>query len=183
MKNNFYTLTVVFLALSSLTGCSLSHLLVGDISPVDQKSDKILVVPVETLDHNWKRINSETPETVTETPDRAWQSTKTAAIISLNSACRKNNSDHDQNLKEITTDMLNQWEITGTKTEREITISGFAALETTAEGMFFSKKRKFQTIVVKTSTCVYDLIYLSSPKSFTQDLGLFQKFHDKLILK
>jgi hypothetical protein len=86
-------------------------------------------------------------------------------------------------LKEITIDMLSQWEIINQSSEKDVLVSGFAALETTAEGIYSGKKRKFQTVVVKTPSCVYDLIYLGSPKSFAQDLGLFQKFRDKLILK
>lgn len=183
MKNSLYFGAVVFLAVLTGSGCSLSHLLVGDISPVDEKADRIVIPSLESFDQNWKRIETGKQETSTQMPDRAWQSVKTASVISFNSVCRGKNPEEDKSLKEITADMLSQWEILNDVSEKDISISGFTALETTAEGLYFSKKRKFQTVVVKTPSCIYDLIYLGSPKSFTQDLGLFQKFRDKLILK
>ena len=86
-------------------------------------------------------------------------------------------------LKAITADLLSQLGDLEHNTERNFTVSGFPALETTAEGIYFNRKRKFQTVVVKTSTCVYDLIFLSPIKSYAQDLAVFHKFRDKLILK
>jgi hypothetical protein len=188
MKSFYYTVTVVFLSLLTTTGCSMSKLLVGHVDAVDQKSSTIQVTPVELIDPSWKRIEiSESAIVSNDMPDRAWQSTKTASVISLNSACRQSNdkaqSYGEMGLKEITADLLSQWNDLENKTEREFLMSGFPAFETTADGMYVDRKRKFQTIVVKTPTCVYDLIFLSPFKSYSQDLAVFQKFRDKLILK
>ncbi len=187
MKSFYYTTTVVFLSLATHTGCSVSKLLVGQVDPVDLKSNSIQITPVELLDPHWKRIEVSTDQTPNDTPDRAWQSAITTSVISLNSACRQIN-DEAQNFsemepREITTDLLSQWRDLEHKTEREFMISGFPAFETTAEGIYYNRKRKFQTVIVKTPTCVYDLIFLSPIKSFPQDLVTFQKFRDKLIIK
>lgn len=191
MKSFYYTTAVVFLSLSLQTGCSVSKLLVGQVDPVDQKSSSIQIVAVETIDPHWKRVdisgNSSSTSGVNDMPDRAWQSTKTASVISLNSACRQIN-DGAQNYsemepKDITSDLLSQWRDLEDKQERQFLVSGFPAYETTAEGIYYRQKRKFQILIVKTPTCVYDLIFLAPPKNFAQDLVTFQKFRDKLILK
>lgn len=187
MKSFYYTITVVFLSLTSSTSCSVSKLLVGDVDPIDNKS-KIVVPALENIDANWVRIQGDKNHDIeNDTPDRAWQSAKSAAVISINSACRQNADDNnisnEMGIKEIATDLLSQWRNIENKTQRDLMVSGFPAYETTAEGIYYNRKRKFQTIVVKTPTCVYDLIFLSPPKSFTQDLAVFQQFRDKLILK
>ena len=152
MKSFYYTITVVFLSLLTTSGCSVSKLLVGQVDPVDQKSSTIQVTPVETIDSNWKRIEiTDTTIATNASPDRAWQSTKTASVISLNSACRQSNDGaqnyNEMNLKDITADLLSQWRGLEHKTERDFILSGFPALETTADGLYVDRKRKFQTVV------------------------------------
>ncbi len=180
MKSHFYTSIVVFLTLSLPTGCSLSHLLVGTVDPVDQKSQNIQAVALETLDPAWRRVDLVAGVPQNDAPDRAWQSVKTASVISLNSAC---NGATERELSDISNDLLTQWRDLENITQKEITISGLKALETTAEGFYFNRKRKFQTVVVKTPTCVYDLIFLSPTKTFLQDLAVFKSFRDKLNIK
>ena len=188
MKSFYYIITVVFLSVTAGAGCSVSKMLVGHVDAVDQKSSTISITPLEMIDPHWKRIEiSDSVVNSNENPDRAWQSSKTASVISLDSACRQRN-DVTQNyaemaLKDITADLLSQWTHIEHLSEQEIVFSGFPAFETSAEGNYYGRKRKFQTIVVKTPTCIYDLIFLSPPKSYTQDLTIFQKFRDKLIIK
>ena len=188
MKSFYYIVTVVILSLSMNTGCGMSKLLVGQVEPVDKKSSSIQITAIETIDPHWKRIEAtENTSSANDMPDRAWQSTKTGSVISLNSACRQINDEaqkfSEMEPKEITADLLSPWRDLEHKTERDFLLSGFPAFETTAEGIYFDRKRKFQTVVVKTPTCVYDLIFLSPTKNFTQDLVTFQKFRDKLIIK
>ncbi len=188
MKSFYYTVTVVFLSLGLNTGCGVSKLLVGQVDPVDQKSSSIQITAMEAIDPNWKRVEiSSNSQAANDMPDRAWQNTKSASVISLNSACRQIN-DEAQNFaemepKEITADLLSQWRDLENKKERDLLVSGFPAFESTAEGIYFNSKRKFQIVVVKTPTCIYDLIFLAPPKNFAQDLVTFQKFRDKLIIK
>jgi hypothetical protein len=179
MKPTDYTKSIVILTLLLQTGCSISSMLVGQVHPVDEKSQNVQMVALETMDPNWKRIDS-TSESSNDSPDRAWQSVKTASVISLNSVCRGNTS---RTLKEITADLLLQWRNLKNVHEKEIALSGHPALETTAEGVYFDRKRSFQTVIVKTPSCVFDLIFLSPTKSFSQDLAVFQAFRDKLIFK
>ena len=191
MKSFYYIVTVVILSLTLNTGCGVSKLLVGQVEPVDRKSSTIQITALETIEPHWKRVEinegSSNALNANDMPDRAWQSTKTASVISLNSACRQS-TDEAQGFsemapKDITADLLSPWRELEHKTEREFVLSGFPAYETTAEGIYFNRKRKFQTVVVKTPSCVYDLIFLSPIKSFNQDLVTFQKFRDKLIIK
>lgn len=155
-------------------------MMVGQVNPVDQKSQNVQMVALETIDANWKRIDPAADESSNDSPDRAWQSVKTASVISFNSVCRGGNT---RPLNEITADLLQQWRGLKNVQEKEITLSGHPALETTADGIYFDRKRSFQTVIVKTPSCVYDLIFLSPTKSFAQDLAVFQAFRDKLILK
>lgn len=187
MKPFRYYFAVVFLSASMNTGCSVSKLLVGQVDPVDEKSNSLKITPVESIDPDWNRIENSDSSLKNDMPDRAWQSTKTASVISLNSACRQKNDTvegyAEMNLREINADILSPWRNLENKTEREFEFLGFPAYETTAEGLYYNRKRKFQTLIVKTPSCVYDLIFLSPPGSFKQDLSVFQKFRDKLNIK
>lgn len=188
MKSFYYTLTVVLLSLSLNTGCSVSKLLVGQVDPVDQRSNSMNITPLESINPNWNRINnSENNNDIDGMPDRAWQSNKTASVISINSACRQSDDESNKfttiDAKEISNDLVSQWNDVENKIEKDFKLSGFPALETTAEGIYLNRKRKFQTVVVKTPSCVYDLIFLSTVKNFNQDLVTFHQFRDKLIIK
>jgi hypothetical protein len=180
MKSN-YSLRFSFLAVFLfLNGCSV---LVGQVKPVEEKAAKVPFTDVTVIAPNWKRL--EIPgrtKNADDIPDAAWQSSKTAAVISLNSACRQT-PDDSADLKEVTRVLLSQWDRLTILTEEEKTLSGFPALETEAEGKYLGRDRKFKTTVVKTSTCVYDIVYLSPVKTFTEELSVFERFRDSLNLK
>ncbi len=163
-----------------LNACSV---LVGQVKPVDEKSKKVPIRDVSLIDPNWHQleITSQNPNPE-DIPDVAWQSSLTAAVISLNSACRQK-TDEGGDLKKVTQTLLSQWSALDIESERSLVLSGFPAYETRAQGMYLKSKRKFETVVVKTPTCVYDLIYLSPVKTFEQDLSVFHQFRDNLILK
>ncbi len=156
----------------------------GNVKPVDEKAKKMPYSEVETIDPTWKRLEtpSKNKEKTDDIPDAAWQSDKTAAVISLNSACRQNVDDHED-LKEVTRLLLSQWDNLKIQSEQSTTLSGFPAWETEALGNYLKSERKFQTVVVKTPNCIYDLIYLSPIKTFTQELSVFQQFRASLNLK
>jgi len=164
-----------------LNGCSV---LVGQVKPVDEKASQTQMVPVERLDPQWKRLElqSSSPGEVDDIPDSAWQSNRTAAVISINSACRQN-SDENSNLEDFTSTLLSQWNGLHIQSQNPLQVSGYDALETTAEGIYLKRHRKFQTVVVRTHDCLYDLIYLSPIKTFDQELGVFHRFRDSLKLK
>ncbi len=168
----------------SLGGCSI---LIGTVKPVDQKASEPNLIEVQQLDPTWKKIQvkSELGGTTGENgaiPDAAWQSTKTAAVISLNSACRQS-SDEEPDIRSITESITSGWEQLKILHQGDLLVSGSPALETTAEGRYSDRLRRFQLLVVKSPSCVYDIIYLSPIPTFSQDLELFQRFRATLKLK
>ncbi len=172
------------LTLINLNACSI---LVGQVKPVEEKSQDSKLIDISLIDSNWIKIKQElSAANAEDIPDAAWQSKKTAAVISINSACRQNNSEagnEESDPRFITESLLSQWRNLKVKQEREIVVSGFNGIETTAIGFYMNQTRKFQTVAVKTPSCVYDLIFLSPVESFEQEVSVFQKFRDSLKLK
>ena len=163
-----------------LNGCSV---LVGQVRPVDQKAPPIPFKDIALIAPSWKALEiplrSKNSEDI---PDAAWQSGKTAAVISLNSACRQTPDEH-LDLKEVTRGLISQWDNLTINHEEPKILSGFPAWETGATGKYLKRDRKFETVVVKTPRCVYDLVYLSPVESFTEELSVFEQFCDSLNLK
>lgn len=178
--NKFLT-TIFCSSFILIHSCSV---LVGQIKPVEEKAPTpSAMIPVHELDSQWRPVQMEShSEAHDDIPDATWQSRKTAAVISLNSACRQN-VDNEGDLKTITTNLLSAWRSLKIESQKEIIVSHHTGLETTAMGFYLNRTRRFQVVVVKTSSCVYDLLYLSPPVSFKEDLPLFQKFRDNLNLK
>ncbi len=177
MKSFYSSLTAL---LFFLNGCSI---LVGQVKPVEEKSvnsqtkNKLLNHP------DWKQLEIQSSvKSSTDIPDAAWQSQKTAAVISLNSVCRRN-IDRSDDLKNVTRILLSQWDHLKILSERSLQLSGFPAYETVARGKYLDRDRKFKVIVVKSPSCVYDLVFLSPLESFNEELSVFQQFYDNLILK
>ena len=163
-----------------LNGCSV---LVGQVQPVEEHATKSHYTDVSVLSPNWKKLDIPAhTKSEDDVPDAAWQSETTAAVISLNSACRQNPDEHID-LKEVTGILLSQWDNLKILSETNVTVSKQTALETEAEGKYLGRDRKFKTVVVKTSTCVYDLVYLSPVKSFEEEVSVFERFRDSLNLK
>ena len=179
---SIYSLRFSFLAISLfLNGCSV---LVGQVKPVEEKAAKVPFTDVTVIAPNWNRLDMPgKTKSADDIPDAAWQSDTTAAVISLTSACRQTPDEERSDLKEVTRIILSQWDNLSILNENPKIISGLPAWETEAEGKYLGRERKFKTTVVKTSTCVYDLIYLSPVKSFEQELSVFERFRDSLNLK
>jgi hypothetical protein len=172
---SFYFFLPAFL----LSSCSI---LVGQVKPIEEKSvNSPTGKPVlETLGWTPLQIKGKT-ESSSDVPDAAWQSPTTAAVISLNSVCRRNGGEND--IKEVTELLLSQWDNLKIISEREFTLKNFPAYETSAKGRYLGRDRRFQIAVVKTPTCVYDLIFLSPVQTFDQELSVFTQFRDSLSLK
>ena len=185
MKSFYYA--KILTALLLLNGCSI---LIGQVKPVEEKAVEPNLVEVHQLDPNWKKleVKSEhqgTKEENEDIPDAAWQSTKTAAVISLNSACRQTHAEADgaNDLREMTETITSPWSNLKILSQDETLLSGFPSLQTIAEGIYLNRKRKFQLIVVKAPSCVYDIIFLSPVPTYEQDLSVFEKFRATLKLK
>jgi hypothetical protein len=166
-----------------LNSCSI---LVGQVKPVEEKAPTAKLIGVDQMHPEWKSLalNSANPKAThpDDIPDLAWQSSKTAAVISLTSACRQN-GDEDIGMSEFTSILLSQWRNLKIESQTDLVVSGRPALQTTAEGIYLNRHRKFQTVVVKTDSCIYDVLYLSPLKSFSQELAVFHDFRDSLKLK
>jgi hypothetical protein len=162
--------------------CSCS-VLVGQVKPLEEKSVN-QPTPAQSLDAlGWKKISTHDPrDRSSELPDETWQSPSTSAVISMNSVCRKSAGvSHD--LKSVTRVLLSQWDNLKIQDQSPTTLRDFPAMRTTARGRSLGLERRFQIIVVKTPTCVYDLIFLSPVETFDHELSVFERFRDNLDLK
>ena len=164
-----------------LSSCSV---LVGQVKPVEEKSvnsSSASPKPIlETL--GWKRLElSSATGNSSDVPDAAWQSPKTDAVISLNSVCRRGRE--NRGVREVTDGLLTQWDALIIQSQKDLQFKGLPGYETTALGKYLGNERKFQTLIVKSPTCIYDLIYLSPVDSFEQDLSAFLQFRDNLVIK
>jgi hypothetical protein len=56
-------------------------------------------------------------------------------------------------------------------------------VETIAIGSYLGQERKIKSMVVQSSACIYDLIYLSPVETFDQEVSVFDGFRDNLNLK
>ena len=180
----FYPISITCLFLLFLNGCSV---LIGRVKPVEEKAVEPNLVQVQSLDPTWKKLSIQsehqgTAEENEDIPDAAWQSSKTAAVISLNSACRQF-TDTESNLKNITETITTPWDRLEIISQKEISFAGHPALETIAQGYYLRRERKFQLIVVKSPSCIYDMIFLSPLDTYDQEVTLFQRFRDNLRLK
>jgi hypothetical protein len=169
-----------FILLFLLSGCSV---LLGQVKPVEEKSVNSSPKNSAWSHPDWKKLEISTnADSNGDLPDSAWQSSKTAAVISLNSVCRKEKSE-GKDLKAVTRVLLSQWDHLKILGESSEVVSGLPAFSTVATGHYLGRERKFKVLVVKTPTCVFDLVFLSPVKTFDQDISIFQQFHDNLVLK
>ena len=172
---SFYLGIFAILAVS----CSI---LVGQVKPVEEKSvnSSSGKSVLETL--GWKKLDLLSASgSTSDIPDAAFQSPKTSAVISLNSVCSTGRM--RRNAREVTDSLLTQWDSLIIQSQKDLRMKGLGAYETTALGKYAGNERKFQTLVVKSPSCIYDLIYVSPLESFEQDLSAFQQFRDSLNLK
>ena len=173
---SFYYIYSLFL----LCSCSV---LVGQVKPLEEKSVNTSTSQSQFSPAGWLRLDENgSREVKTGLPDVAWQSQKTAAVISLNSVCRKT-SGGERDLKKVTQTLLSQWDNLRILSEKPLVFKSFPGQETTASGRYLGRDRKFQVLVVKSPTCIYDLVYLSPIETFELELSVFQQFRDSLELK
>ncbi len=178
------------LTLTLQSGCGL---LLGNIKPVDEKSDHYGVVDLSKDDPSvWLKLDDQEkgadpidPEvTKSEVPDSAFQSKKTAAIVSINSSCRPNSPEFDdKDLRSLTNLLLLGLSEITHRHEKELTLLSGPALETTVQGLLSGSKIAMKTIVLKRQRCVYDLLYMASPSHFPENEKDFSRFVASLKLK
>jgi len=169
------------------TGCST---LVGSVKPVDEKSHRYQIA--ELSPSQWRKLDPklllssdipDNPEAYSsEVSDVTYQSLKTAAIISLNSACREGR-DEVENLEGIANELLLGMSDVTERKEEEIKISGHRALQTTVEGRLERRATRIRTVVLSSGACVYALMYISEPRKFGVHEADFTRFISSLRLR
>jgi hypothetical protein len=177
------------LSLGVGTGCSL---LVGNVKPVDEKSDSYGVADLsrESPDR-WQRLSA-TAEgvdakdpaiSVAEVPDVAFQSKATSSIISLNSACRSGGETEERDLKGFTNLLFLGISDVSFREESELKLQRGPALETTIQGKLNGEPMKLRTVVLRRGDCLYDLMYVARPDQFPANETDFSHFIASLRLR
>lgn len=177
----------VFLA-SCLLATSSCSTIVGTIKPVDEKSEDYSAIDLaREYPGIWKKleekqlvprdaeIGSNTDAFSSEITDVAYQSTKTAAIISLNSSCRQGR-EQVINLSPVLRELLLGMTEVEERTEAPMKVSGVPALGSTVEGKMAGERTKIRAVVLSKDECVYDLMYISRPNRFKVHEDDFNRF-------
>lgn len=184
-------LAFVFLLLSQ-TACSL---LVGNIKPLEEKSETYGVMDLSKGNPEWLRLapdesssDSGTSKgvTPTEIADVAYQARKTGSIISLNSACRSPSSEtkpEEHDLKAMTQVLFLGITELDVQTQQPIEIQGSPALESRVQGKLNGEEMMLKTVVLQRGRCVYDLVYMARPRFYEQNEKDFAHFVASLRLK
>ncbi len=181
-----------FVSILALSSCST---LVGSVKPIDEKSTAYGVLDLSKESPSvWVRltdaelrpkdaqIGTNKKAFSSEITDVAYQSKKTAAIISLNSSCREGRGsveDLEPYLKEL---LLGMYEISE-RTETSRQLSGVDALESTVAGKMTGQSTKINAVVLSKNGCIYDLMYISRPERFATHEGDFNRFVSSLKLR
>ncbi|MGK5081680.1 hypothetical protein WDW37_00120 [Bdellovibrionota bacterium FG-1] len=172
-----------------LSGCGL---LIGNVRPVDEKSDQYGVIDLaKEKPPIWDRLDPAQADaehrdhenTSTEVSDVAFQAKHAPSIIALNSACRPTVETQDKSLQELTHELLLGISDISERNEQNLTVQATPALKTTLEGKMNSKPIKVSCVVLRRKACVYDLLYMSPPEYFTETESDFDHFVASLRLK
>lgn len=174
---------VLLTAMTWTTGCSV---LVGNVKPVEDKSDHYRIMDLSRDDHDWTRFESNDKDEDherTDITDFSYQSKSTASIISINTACREGGNHGSKSLREYTRELLLGISDQNSFDEHDTDVNGTPALETTIEGKLNPRLVKIRTVVLQKDDCVYDLMYIAKPELFVRHEALFSRFVHSLRLK
>ncbi|MBI4925142.1 MAG: hypothetical protein HY843_04385 [Bdellovibrio sp.] len=175
-------LLLIFLAPS----CAL---LVGQVKPVEEKTNEYEILDISKQNPNWQKLNPQTDENTGDTAnlsdisDLSFQSKKTASVISLNTACRKSYEDKTQDLHKMTELLFMGISDISYKSETPTTLNNYPALNTIIQGKLASQETKLRAIVFQKKECVYDLMYVARPEQYAQEEEDFNQFVGSLKLK
>ncbi len=174
------------LLLASLT--SSCGVLVGNIRPVDEKSENYAYLDLTQGGSDWIKLQpsepsaEESPDAPSTLSDVAFQSKKTAAIISVNSACRPSQG-AEPSLKSVSNLLFLGITDIRDREERQIELQGEPALETTLQGSLHGEPTRLKTIVFRKKSCTYDLMHIARPDRFQETDATFSRFIAALRLK
>jgi hypothetical protein len=172
------------LAAAALALFASSCALVGNVKPVDEKSETYQVADLSQGMGEWAKLPPQAGgSSDTSTSDVAYQSQKTASIISLNSACRPTFETEHRDLKTFTNLLFLGISDVTQRDERDLTVESQPALETTLKGKLNNEEMMLRTVVLRRGDCVYDLMYVARPEHFAENEADFSRFVDSLKLR
>ncbi len=175
ISRHFFSAFSKFL-LISLTGCSV---LIGQVKPVEEKSKAHYWKDASLIDPRFQLI----PQTVEAggASDAAWQSKPLEAVISVNSSCRA--QAFPTEIEEVSQSLLAQWSAVKDLTQRHTSQAGFSAHVSSGRGVYLDQERKFENWVIKSPSCIYDIVLISSIEGHESALKTFLTFKDTLNLR
>lgn len=97
--------------------------------------------------------------------DVAFQNATTMAMMTIYSVCGQY---QDLSLEELTKNIVVGVQEPSESAHKEFTIDGMPAMETTLSGKADGEPIKAIFTIIRSSTCVYDIIYASKPEQFDQ---------------
>lgn len=168
-----------------LLGTSSCGTLIGNVKPVVEKSQSYGVLDLSKANPDWKKLPAQSQNAAgnPDLPDVAYQSEKTASIISLDSACRPTFATENRDLHAFTEQLLLGISDVTHRDETATTLQGAPALETTIEGKLNGENMALKAVVIHRAECVYDLMYVARPDHFAENEGDFSQFVASLRLK
>lgn len=162
-----------------LSGCGI---LFGNVKPVTEKSSHYEVLDLHATQADWAKLDPNEIPSGRGNPDDdgqsdiAYQSNRTASIISLNSACRDALGDETKTLKDFTDLLLLGITDLSDREEKNTALNGNPGLETTLQGKLNGEPVKLRTVVTRKQRCVYDLMFISRPEHFNEQVADFDRF-------
>jgi hypothetical protein len=185
---NFLSAPASVFLLLMISGCSL---IIGNVKPLEEKSDAYGIMDLSKVNSDWVRLDPKvTQDTSTSAPpesgisDVVYQSTSSASIISINSACKTapKGAGRDR-LEDLSRELfLGISDIKQQETSK-LVVDENPAFQTTLRGKLNQEEMMLRTIVLKHSTCIYDLMYISRPERFKDHEKDFTDFVNSLRLK
>ena len=166
-----------------LSGCAT---LVGTIPPVEERASGYAYEAPSAASPDWQLIQDPEQEggrQDSDTSDIAWQSSRTASIISLTSACRRSeNATETPSLEELTDRLFQGVTEVLRRESRKRNHYGIPALETTVEGRLSGETVRMCAVVLHADRCTYDAMLIGRPGRVASDEVAFQRFVDSLHL-
>lgn len=172
-----------FLLAIGASGCGV---LLGNVKPVDEKADTYRILDLSRENPDWEKLENPKPTDDTESTemtDVAYQSKRTASIISLNTACRERVKNPTSTLRQFTQELLLGFADVSEKKERELTHRDVPALETTITGKLRGQPMSLRAVVIRKDECLYDLMYVARPAHFSEQESDFSRFVESLRLR
>jgi len=153
--------------------------LIGNVKPVTERSDDYIVMDLNKTKKDWSRLPPSTDETDADqgsSSDVAYQSSKTASIISLSTACRENQEYSHRELKKFRELLLLGVSDLKIESESNDPIEKKETLRSVVTGTMEGRQVKISSVVVKAIPCVYDFMYIAKPENFSLEEEVFSTF-------